>query len=185
MSHPRSTSEPATRAVPATAGLRTVAMFEAAKGALVLLAGFGVFALIHRDAQHVADQLVRHFHLNPAHRFPRIFLHLAGQATPAHLWLLAAGGLCYALLHFLEAYGLWRERRWAEWLAVITSGIYLPIEVWEVSKGLTWPRVTLLVINLAIVLYLARTLARTGYRGHATDRGEQSGNPPSHESGAQ
>jgi uncharacterized membrane protein (DUF2068 family) len=106
-------------------GLRTVALFEAAKGALVLLAGFGVFALIHRDAQHAADQLVRHFHLNPAHRFPRIFLHLAGQATPAHLWLLAAGGLCYALLRFIEAYGLWHGRPWAEWLAVISSGIYL------------------------------------------------------------
>jgi uncharacterized membrane protein (DUF2068 family) len=164
-------------------GLRTVALYEAAKGALVLLAGFGVFALIHRDAQHAAEALVRHFHLNPASRYPRIFLHLAEKATPLHLWLVAAGALIYALVHFLEAYGLWRERPWAEWLAVIVSGIYIPIEVWELWKALTWPRLTLLVVNLAIVLYLGRTLARTRRRGDEPDRTEPSRNPPSPESG--
>jgi uncharacterized membrane protein (DUF2068 family) len=146
-------------------GLQTVALFEAAKGALVLLAGFGFFALLHHDAQHVADRLVRQFHLNPANHHPRIFLRLAEQATPSHLWLLAAGALCYALVRFIEAYGLWRERAWAEWLAIVSSGIYLPIEVWELLKGITWPRVVLFVVNLAIVAYLAWTLARC-HRAH-------------------
>lgn len=151
-------------------GLRTVAVFEAAKGALVLLAGFGVLALVNQNTQQVADQIVRHFHLNPASRYPRIFLQLAGEATPLRLWLLAAGALFYALVRFLEAYGLWCERRWAEWLAVVSSGIYLPIEIWELTKGLTWLRVTLPVVNLVIVLYLARTLARTRSRKHAAGR---------------
>lgn len=141
-------------------GLRTVALFEATKGALVLLAGFGVFALFHHDAEHAADHLVRHFHLNPASRYPRIFLHLAGEATPPHLWLLAFGALCYALVRFVEAYGLWRERRWAEWLAIVSGGIYLPIEIWELSQGITWPRLLLFSVNFAIVAYLGRALAR-------------------------
>ena len=67
------------------------------------------------------------------------------------LVLLAAGALAYATVRFVEAYGLWRERVWAEWFAVASSGIYLPIEVWELAKGITWPRVLLFAVNLAIV----------------------------------
>lgn len=139
-------------------GLQTVALFEAAKGALVLLAGFGVFALLHHDAQHAADRLVRQFHLNPANHHPRIFLHLVEEATPAHLWLLAAGASAYALVRFIEAYGLWRERLWAKWLAVVSGGIYLPLEVWELFEGITWPRVALFAVNLVIVGYLVWNL---------------------------
>ena len=146
--------------MPSFNGLKTVALFEAAKGALVLLAGFGVFALFHQDAQHVAEQLVRHFHLNPASRYPRVFLHLAEEATPPHLYALAAAALAYAGMRLVEAYGLWRERPWAEWLGIVSGGIYLPIEGWELAKGITWPRVTLFFVNLAIVACLARILAR-------------------------
>jgi uncharacterized membrane protein (DUF2068 family) len=142
----------------AFSGLRTVAVFEAAKGALVLLAGFGLFDLFHRDAQHAAEQLVRQFHLNPASHYPRIFLHLAGQATPPRLLMLAAGALAYAAARLVEAYGLWRGRTWAKWFALVNTGIYLPLEVWDLGKGLTWPRVLLFTVNLGIVACVARTL---------------------------
>ena len=141
-------------------GLQAVALFEAAKGALVLLAGFGVFTVLHRDAQHGAEQIVLHFHLNPASHYPHIFLQLAERAAP-HLFLLAVGACAYALLRFILAYGLWRGRAWAEWLAIVGSGLYLPIEMWELAKGITWLRVLLLDANLAVVIYLARTLLRS------------------------
>ncbi|MCZ7627424.1 MAG: DUF2127 domain-containing protein [Candidatus Methylomirabilis sp.] len=53
--------------------LRTVALLEAAKGLLVLVAGIGVLSFVHHDAQWVAERLVGHLHLNPASRYPRIF----------------------------------------------------------------------------------------------------------------
>jgi len=73
-----------------------VALFEGAKGALILLAGFGLLALVHRDLQHVADEVVRRFHLNPARHYPRIFIEAAGKTTDTRLWLLAGGALLYA-----------------------------------------------------------------------------------------
>jgi uncharacterized membrane protein (DUF2068 family) len=152
----------------AFAGLRVVAFFEAAKGLLVLLAGFGLLQLLHRDAQHIAEELLQHFHLNPAHRHTRIFLHLVQDVTSPHLLLLAAGAFAYAAVRFLEAYGLWRERRWAEWVAVLSSGIYLPIEIWELTRTRAWPVVSLFLLNVLIVVYLARTLVRT--RGHPAVR---------------
>ncbi len=54
-----------------SSGIRIVAAFEAAKGVLVLLVGFGLLALVHHDAQAMAEQLVERFHLNPASRYPR------------------------------------------------------------------------------------------------------------------
>ena len=57
----------------ASAGLRAVAIFEGVKGGLVA-AGCGAAALVHRDLQSVAEEVVSHFHLNPASRYPHIFL---------------------------------------------------------------------------------------------------------------
>ena len=70
-------------------GFRVVAAFEAAKGLVVVLAGFGVLLLIHRDLQAIAERLVAHLHLNPASLYPRIFLRAATDTTPGRLKLLA------------------------------------------------------------------------------------------------
>jgi uncharacterized membrane protein (DUF2068 family) len=135
-------------------GLRIVSVFEAAKGLIVLLVGFELLKYIHHDLHLAAEQLVRHFHLNPASNYPRIFLDLADHVTDMQLWLLACFALTYAVVRFVEAYGLWHGRRWAEWFGLLTGGIYLPIEVLEVVRGVTWPRVTLLIVNAGIVAYM-------------------------------
>jgi uncharacterized membrane protein (DUF2068 family) len=139
----------------AKGGLRVVSVFEATKGLLVLLTGFGVLAYIHKDLHFAAERLVRHFHLNPASRYPRIFLDLADHVTDAQLWLLALSALLYALARFVEAYGLWQERQWAEWFGLLTGGIYIPLELFEITRGVTWPKVVLLIVNAGIVTYLS------------------------------
>ena len=142
-------------------GLRVVSIFEATKGLLILLTGFGLLAYIHKDLHFAAERLVRHFHLNPASRFPRIFLDLAGHVTDAQLWTLALSALLYAVVRLVEAYGLWHQRHWAEWFAVLTGGIYIPIELFEITRGVTWPKVTLLIVNAGIVAYLSFVLYQT------------------------
>ena len=139
-------------------GLRVVSIFEAAKGLLVLLTGFGVLAYVHKDLHLAAERLVRHFHLNPASRYPGIFIDLADHVTDAQLWVLALSALLYASVRFVEAYGLWRQRQWAEWFAVLTGGIYVPLELFEITRGVTWPKVTLLLVNAGIVAYLSLIL---------------------------
>jgi uncharacterized membrane protein (DUF2068 family) len=138
-----------------TGGLRVVSLFEAAKGLLVLLSGFGLLAYIHRDLHAAAVQLVRHFHLNPASRYPRIFLDLADHLTDAQLWLLAFSALFYALARLAEAYGLWHERPWAEWFGLLTGTAYIPLEVFEIARGVTWPKIVLLIVNTGVAGYLS------------------------------
>jgi uncharacterized membrane protein (DUF2068 family) len=155
-------AQPPAPAVPvhkAPLGLRTVAIFEAAKGMIVLLAGLGLLSLIHRDAQSVAEEIVRLMHLNPARRYPRIFIDYAGNLTDARLWLLSLAALIYSTVRFVETYGLWHERPWAEWFAVISAGLYLPVEVIHLIDKPNFVSIAVLSVNVGIVAYLAYLLA--------------------------
>jgi uncharacterized membrane protein (DUF2068 family) len=135
-------------------GVRTIALFEVAKGALVLLAGFGVLLFIHHGAQDAAEVFVRHLHLNPAHRYPQVFIHAVARLRDTRMTVLAAGALAYSTLRFVEAYGLWRLRPWAEWIAIVSSALYLPIELFELLRRATALRGFILLTNAAIVLGL-------------------------------
>jgi uncharacterized membrane protein (DUF2068 family) len=144
----------------ASAGLRTIAGYEAAKGVIVLLAGLGLLGLIHHDVQEAGEELVRHFHLSPSSHYPRIFLALTAKVTDGWLWALALGSLLYASLRFAEAYGLWRSKAWAEWLAAISGAIYVPFEVVELLKKVTALRMASLAVNLLVVGYMLTLLRR-------------------------
>jgi uncharacterized membrane protein (DUF2068 family) len=152
---PPARSEPVSRA-----GLRTVAILEGMKGLFVLGAGLGLLSLIHRDVQGLADKVVQHFHLNPASRYPHIFLEAATKVTDTGLWLLAMTALLYALARFVEAYGLWYRRRWAQWFAIVTSALYLPIESYELLQGVTTVKAIFFLVNAAIILLLSGVLWR-------------------------
>lgn len=142
------------------AELRFVAVFELAKGLLVLAAGLGLLALVHRDVQDVAEELLLHLHLNPASRIPGIFLALAERVESVNLWLLALGAAAYAAVRIAEGYGLWFDREWAEWLGAASGLIYVPFEVYALTKGITPLRLSTFGLNLLVVAVLAGALWR-------------------------
>lgn len=145
-------------------GLRTVAIFELAKGLIVLVAGLGLLSLIGHDVQQAAEQLVRLFHLNPAREYPRIFIDLASKVNDAQLWIYCLYALGYAAVRFVEGYGLWHERAWAEWFAVVTSGIFLPLELLHLYRHRTLIHLCVPLVNIGIVIYLAMLLATNARR---------------------
>jgi len=146
-------------------GLHIVALFEGAKGLLVLVAGCGLLSLIHKDIHEAAMRLVKHFHLNPASHYPQIFLDLTERINDTNLWSMALAAAMYFVVRMIEAAGLWLRKSWAEWFAVLTGGMYIPIEIFEVVRSVTWPRVTVLVINLGVVSYLLYVLIKNGDQG--------------------
>jgi uncharacterized membrane protein (DUF2068 family) len=139
-------------------GIRAVALFEAAKGLGVLLAGFGLLGLVHRDVQALAERLVRFSHLNPASKYPRIFIDAATRVTDAQLWMLAGAAAAYAAVRGFEAYGLWRGRAWAEWLALVAGGLYVPLEYYHLWHRFTWLKLAVLAANLLVVGLMAYAL---------------------------
>ncbi|HTS22686.1 MAG TPA: DUF2127 domain-containing protein [Casimicrobiaceae bacterium] len=142
------------------AELRLVAVFELAKGALVLFAGLGLLAFVHRDIQDVAEELLLHLHLNPASRIPGVFLKLVERVASVDMWFLALGALTYATIRIAEGYGLWRDRAWAEWLGVASGLIYVPFEIYELGKGVTVLKLLTFALNILVVAVLADALWR-------------------------
>jgi uncharacterized membrane protein (DUF2068 family) len=63
--------------------------------------------------------------------------------------------LVYAAIRFTEAAGLWLEKEWAEWFALISGAIYVPLEITELVRHPNPIKWSVLTINLVIVLYMA------------------------------
>jgi uncharacterized membrane protein (DUF2068 family) len=117
-------------------GLRGIALFEAGKGVLAMMVAIWLLSLLHKDIQNVG----------------------ARHVTSANLHLWIAGTLFYATIRFAEATGLWLEKPWAEWFALISGGLYIPIEIYELTHHATALKWVVFALNLVIVVYLARLL---------------------------
>ncbi|MGO9125117.1 MAG: DUF2127 domain-containing protein [Terriglobales bacterium] len=149
--------------------LRAIASFELTKGLVVLFAAMAVLFMVGRDPWDIADGMLRLLHISPDHHFAQIFLNWADTLTDAKLWTVAAVASMYAILRFVEAYGLWYAKTWGEWIALISGSLYLPFEIYKLIDRQSLLHISVFVINVVIVLYMAYLL-KTGkgrqYPGH-------------------
>ncbi len=135
-------------------GVRAVATLELIKGIAVLLAGLGVFTLRHKDIWGITESFLEFFHVNPYHHYVGIFINLVYRLSDMHMWKIAVAASVYVTLRFIEAYGLWRIRPWAEWLAIASGCIYVPFEIEDFFRHPNWIHFLVILINVGIVLYM-------------------------------
>ena len=83
------------------------------------------------------------------------------------LRVLLATALLYAVVETVEAVGLWKEKRWAEYLTVLATAGFLPLEIHELSKRVTVVRVAAVVVNVALIVWLVYAKRLFGLRGGA------------------
>lgn len=137
------------------AGLRAVAALEIFKGVLALIGGIALLTLLHKDFADVAENIIEALHLNPAHKIVQAFIDAAGRMSDRRLITVVCVAAGYAVIRFIEAYGLWHARAWAEWFAILSGSAYLPLEIIEVIKHpdnlLRW---AVLVVNILVVMYM-------------------------------
>jgi uncharacterized membrane protein (DUF2068 family) len=140
-------------------GLRGIALLEAGKGLLAVMVAVWLISLLHKDIHDVAEHLLRILHkilhLNPDGRLAREIIRGARHVTRGNLHLWIAGTLAYTVIRFVEAVGLWLEKAWAEWFALISGSLYLPIEIYELAHHATHVKWAIFATNLLIVAYLA------------------------------
>jgi len=119
-----------------------------------LLAGFGLLSLLHRDLADFAEDLVALLHLNSEGGLAHGIVESITRLNPSNIKIFFVIALVYAAKQFVEAYGLWRLRAWAEWLAIFSGLIYIPVEIYELIHKATFTRAGILVVNIAVVVYL-------------------------------
>jgi len=133
--------------------LRTLAMFEVAKAAVVSLIGWGVF-LTHKNLADVAERVVEVLHVNPEGKLSNLLFELASHASDRNLWVLALVTLAYTSVRSTEAYGLWRERAWAQWFSLSFTALYLPPELYWMLRNPSWLKCAVLASNVVTFLFL-------------------------------
>lgn len=140
------------------AGLRTVAILEALKGCLALLGAYVFSRMIRHDVdfEEAAEHVLFFFHINPYHhRLSEQFLRAADKVSSTSIAMISGIAIAYASLRLLEGYGLWKQRAWAEWLAIVSGCLYIPFEVYKVVRHPNELHWAILVINILVVLYIA------------------------------
>jgi uncharacterized membrane protein (DUF2068 family) len=113
----------------------------------------GRSGLLTQWADYAQDQL----NLGAGHSLivQLLFRLLAYVGNFTHTTALAIGAIAYAILEGTEGIGLAMRRRWAEYLTVIATGILIPYEAYEVIHRPTLFKVGALLLNVAVVGYLA------------------------------
>jgi uncharacterized membrane protein (DUF2068 family) len=147
-----------THALAARRTLRVIALFEAFKGLLALIAAVGVIDLARHDVRHLTEALIGQFHMNPAGHYSSLLLHYADLLPGANIHALIALAVLYAALRWVEGYGLWHECAWAEWLAALSGALYIPFELQHCWLHANPINLGVLVSNVVIVIFMARQL---------------------------
>jgi uncharacterized membrane protein (DUF2068 family) len=150
-------------------GRRWLAYYKFASGALLFLVGVEAIRLLHADVQFVVARWVEWFHVDRG-RSVHVLLDRLGQISPRELMGMSAASFLYSGVQVTEGVGLYLERRWAEYLAVLGTGGFLPIELYELGRAFSWSKLAVLIFNGLVVGYLARLLI-AGARGRSRATG--------------
>ena len=92
-----------------------------------------------------------------------VFLEIA----PHTLWIIGVALIAYGILQLTECFGLWYQKRWAEYLTVVATSAFIPIEIYELSHSVTVIKAGALIVNIAAVLWLLWSKHLFGINGGA------------------
>ena len=152
-------------------GLKMIGGFKFACGLLLVALGIGLFRGLGDDPGAEAGHIVAALKLDPDSRYIHALISRVSNVTPGQLRALGVGTFLYALLYLVEGGGLLAGKHWAEYLTVVATGLFIPLELYEVGRKPTPIRIALLAINAAIVAYLVYQLRRK-------DRASATASPP-------
>jgi uncharacterized membrane protein (DUF2068 family) len=131
-----------------------IGIYKVLEGLFLVAAGVGVLHLLHGDIEAHLMHWVHVLRVDPDNRFIHRFLERAFSINPKQLRELSVGTFVYAGLRFAEGFGLALRKRWAEYLTAVATGVFIPLEIYEMTRHLTWVKMVVFVINVAVLIYL-------------------------------
>ncbi len=142
-------------------GLMIIGLYKLFEGVLLLAVGIGLLRLLHRDVAAFVMHWVHVLRVDPDNHYIHRLLAKVFSVSPKQLRELSAGTFVYAALRLTEGVGLVMRKRWAEYLTVIATALFIPLEIYEIILHFTPIKLAVFVVNIAIVWYLAAGLRRT------------------------
>jgi len=138
--------------------LRAIVLFETVKGIAAIIVSLGLLSLANQNVRDLTYLLIYYFHLDSdAHYFKTLFDY-SDLLSNDNLRTVVLMAWAYAAIRFIESYGLWKNRVWAEWLAAVSGAIYLPVEIRHLILHTNAINTAVLVTNSAIVAFMVYRL---------------------------
>jgi uncharacterized membrane protein (DUF2068 family) len=153
--------------IKAPLGLKIIAGAKIAKGTALACLSLGVFDLIHKDLTALAQRFVQIARISPENKYVELALEKLGLVEPSTLVRLGMLSALYASIQLIEGLGLWFGAAWAEYLVVISTGLFVPEECIGLAHHPSWLRLALLLVNAAILAYVANVVWKR-YRSRRT-----------------
>ena len=142
-----------------------IAAFKLSQALLFIAIGVGALRLLHKDVGDLLARLAEHMRFNTESRFIDFILDKASIIDDRLLRRIGAVVFIYAGIDLIEGTGLFLEKVWAEYLTLVITASFLPWEIFEVLRRVTWFRSGLLVVNALVVFYLLKVvIERAGDR---------------------
>ncbi|MDW5265008.1 MULTISPECIES: DUF2127 domain-containing protein [Acidobacteriaceae] len=145
---------------PRDRGLLLIGLFKLAKSIFFFCIGMGAIHLLHKDLGDVVMRVAMALKFDPESRFVSLLLDKVDLIDVHRLKLISLGTFAYSVVALTEGVGLVLEKVWAEYLTLILTISFLPWELYELARRPNWFRLSLLLINLAVLAYLVWLLRR-------------------------
>jgi uncharacterized membrane protein (DUF2068 family) len=128
----------------------------------VVLVVVGLVLVTHPHANWASEiaNFAQHLGLDPKDNWIHRLIEKVSKISSNQDVVFGVAALAYGVLEGAEAYGLWKRRRWGEWLTVVATSLLFIPEIWELSKSATLLKVGALLVNIAVVAYLIWRLRR-------------------------
>ena len=141
-------------------GLAAIAIFKFAKATLLVVVGLGALALLHPAVSRAAHHWLAVVSSGTDRAITLDIIARVSGVRPTQLEALGIGAFLYAALFITEGVGLWKGLRWAEYLTVIATASFIPFEVHELVRRVSPTRITALIVNVVVVIYLIYMIRR-------------------------
>ena len=135
-----------------------IALEKSIKGTLLIVVAFRLLSLFDQDIHAWAQDFVSRHGIDLANRYVQAGLERLVGIGNTQLVEFSIGALIYAAMLFTEGIGLWLQKRWAEYLTVIATAMFIPFEIYEIYVRFTWVRIAILAVNIFVVWYLSTRL---------------------------
>lgn len=148
-------------------GLLLIGLFKLAKAIFFFGIGVGAIHLLHKDLEDEVMRLALRFKFDPESKFVSLLLNKVDLIDAHRLRQISVATFGYSALALTEGVGLLLEKVWAEYLTLILTISFLPWELYELARKPDWFRLSLLLINIAVLWYLIWLLRRKRLLGAA------------------
>jgi uncharacterized membrane protein (DUF2068 family) len=139
-----------------------IAAFKFAQAALFIAIGVGAHRLLHKDFGDWLFELAHHLRFNPESRIVDFILLKGKLVNDSVLRRIGLVAFCYSAIGIAEGVGLYLEKAWGEFLTIAITASFLPWEIFEVFRRVTWIRISLLTINILVFCYLFQLITGRG-----------------------